>query len=104
VTGVQGTYGLTADATRMMGMENDLLPRAAQSATWEPIRELFPAEWKTAKNTQAVDNIWGLKDRGLINTEQARDYIFNLAGGIGTPEWARPGLGTTAPSKGSTYR
>jgi len=104
VTGVQGLYGLTADATRAMARQNDLVPRAAQSATWEPVRELFPAKWKTAANAKAVDDIWRQVDAGRLDINQARDQIFNLAGGIGTPEWGRPGARSVAPAKGSTYR
>jgi hypothetical protein len=105
VTGVQGTYGLTADATRMMAMENDMLPRAAQSATWEPVRELFSPSFKADKSkTAAVDRIWREYDRGNISLDQARDRIFDFAGGIGTPSWARPGLRVSAPTQGSTYR
>jgi hypothetical protein len=104
VSGVQGLYGITADATRMMAQDQGLLPRAGQSGGWEPVRQLFQDTWKTDKNKAAVDNIWGLKDRGLISTEQARDYIYNLAGGIELPSWARRGLKTTTPAKGSTYR
>jgi len=105
ITGVQGTYGLTTDATRMMAMENDLLPRAGQSATWEPVRELFSPAFKAdKKKTAAVDAIWGDYDRGNITLDQARDKIFDLAGGIGTPSWAGLGAGVTAPARGSTYR
>jgi hypothetical protein len=105
ITGVQGTYGLTADATRRMAAEYGLIPRAAQSATWEPVRELFSAKFKSnPKNTEAVDNIWRAYDRGDISIEQARDAVFNFAGGIGTPSWARPGLRAVAPTQGSTYR
>ena len=111
VTGVQGTYGWTADATRRFAQENDLLPRAGQSATWEPVRELFTDTWKRGmqpggkvSNPDAVDAIWSLYDAGQITAQQARDRIFDLAGGIGTPEWGRPGLRTTAPNQGSTYR
>ncbi|MEY9239164.1 hypothetical protein ABIF68_006784 [Bradyrhizobium japonicum] len=104
VTGVQGTYGLVADATRQFAQEYGMLPRAAQSATWEPIRELFPADWKTAKNATAVDDIWKAMDRGELSTDQARRAIFDFAGGIGTPEWARSGVSARAPTLGSTYR
>jgi hypothetical protein len=105
ITGVQGTYGLTADATRRMAAEYGLIPRAAQSATWEPVRELFSARFKAnPKNTEAVDNVWRAYDRGDISIEQARDAVFDLAGGIGTPSWARPGLRAVAPAQGSTYR
>jgi hypothetical protein len=105
ITGVQGTYGLIADATRRMAAEHGLLPRAAQSATWEPVRELFGARFKAdPRNKETIDNIWRAYDRGDISIEQARDAVFNAAGGIGTPSWARPGLRTFAPSQASTYR
>jgi hypothetical protein len=104
VSGVQGTYGLVADATRQFAAENGLLPRAGQSATWEPVRELFPADWKNARNATAVDDIWRAHDRGEITLDQARDAVFNLAGGIGTPEWARGGISARSPQLGSTYR
>ena len=105
LTGVQGTYGFTADATRRMAEANNMLPRAAQSATWEPVRELFTDVWKrNPQNVDAVNNIWSAVDRGEITAAQARDKIFDLAGGIGTPEWGRPGLKTFAPAEGSTYR
>jgi hypothetical protein len=104
VSGVQGTYGLTADATRKMAGQVDLLPRAGQSATWEPVRELFPSTFKTAKNAEAVDDIWRAYDRGEITLNAARKKVLDFAGGIGEPGWARPGLKTIAPAKGSTYR
>ncbi|MEY9397951.1 hypothetical protein ABIF66_008770 [Bradyrhizobium japonicum] len=104
ITGVKGTYGLVNDATRQFAESVGLIPRAGQSATWEPVRELFPAKWKTAKNNAAVDDIWGAYDRGDISIDQARSAIFDLAGGIGTPEWARSGIGAIAPAQGSTYR
>jgi hypothetical protein len=104
LTGVQGTYGLVADATRQMAAANNILPRAAQSATWEPVRELFPAKFKTEQNAAAVDNVWRAYDRGEIGLDQAREAIFRFAGGIGTPSWARPGLEVSAPTRSSTYR
>jgi hypothetical protein len=38
VTGAQGTYGLTSEATRMASAEQAMLPRAMQSSTREPVR------------------------------------------------------------------
>lgn len=35
---------------------------------------------------------------------EARDRIFNAAGGIGQPQWAIPGVETFPVSRGSTYR
>ena len=104
ITGAQGLYGLTADATRQFASLNDLLPRAGQSGGWEPVRELFTPEFKTAKNTQAVDDVWRAFDRGEISLERARDTIFDLAGGIGEPSWARRDTRVSAPAESSTYR
>jgi hypothetical protein len=104
ITGVRGTYGLTADATRMMAAGRGLVPRAGQSATWEPVRELFGATWKTPENAFKVDEIWRAFDRGEISIDQARDAIFHTAGGIGTPSWGERGLAVLPPARGSTYR
>jgi hypothetical protein len=104
VTGVQGTYGLTGEATRMAAGEQGILPRAMQSATWEPVRELFPAKFKTDKNTAIVDEVWRAVDRGELSVPQARDKILEIAGGIGEPSWARPGVVFHDPRTLSTYR
>jgi hypothetical protein len=105
VTGVGGTYGLTADATRSMAANHGLLPRAAQSATWEPLRELFRPAWKrNPDNLIRVDNIWRAYDRGEITIDQARDAVVSAAGGIGLPSWGRLGSSLSAPARGSTYR
>jgi len=106
LTGAQGTYGLLADATRQTAAQLGMLPRAAQSATWEPIRELFPREWKTATNVQKVDDIWRSYDRGEISLDAARKAIFEASpgGGVGVPSWARPGAQFTPAARGSTYR
>jgi len=56
--GVQGTYGLAADAARLAGSELGLLPRQMQSASWEPVRELFTPEFKTPLNAAVIDSIW----------------------------------------------
>lgn len=104
VDGVQGTYGLVADATRQAGADLGLLPRQAQSATWEPIRELFTPSFKNAKNMQAIDDIWRAYDENKLTLDKARKQILETAGGIGEPGWARPGLETSAPAQSSTYR
>jgi hypothetical protein len=104
ITGVQGTYGANAEATRMAAADQGLLPRQMQSATWEPVRELFPREWKTPKNVEAVDNIWREKDAGNLTAEQARNAIFELAGGFREPTWAQRGAAPVDPRRGSTYR
>jgi len=49
--------------------------------------------------------VWNLEDEdaGHIAADQAREQILEVAGGNGTPDWARPGLRPNDPRKGSTY-
>jgi hypothetical protein len=105
LTGVQGTYPFNTEPVRMAAREAGILPRAMQSATWEGIRGLFSPGFKSAtKNKEAIDDIWRAVDRGELSHEQARRTIFDLAGGIETPGWARPGTPSYDPRGTSTYR
>ena len=104
VTGAQGTYGLIADATRQAAKPYGLLGRQMQSATWEPVRELFEATAKRGNLPDQVDAIWRAHDAGDLNLQRARDLIYETAGGIGTPAWARPNIERIDPRRGSSYR
>lgn len=104
VDGVQGTYGLAADAARLAGSELGLLPRQMQSASWEPVRELFTPEFKTPLNASVIDSIWKAYDRGAIGIDEARRRILQYSGGIGRPAWDQSSSGLVPPSRGSTYR
>jgi hypothetical protein len=92
VTGVQGTYGLFAEAYRRAAAERGVLPREMQSITWEAVRGLFPDTFKTAKNAQVVDDIWVKYRKGKLSLEEARNEVIRTAGGIQPPEWERAGL------------
>lgn len=92
ITGVQGTYGLFAEAYRRAAIERGVLPREMQSITWEAVRGLFPDTFKTPKNSQAIDNIWVQYRRGQLSLEEARNEVIRTAGGIQPPEWERAGL------------
>lgn len=93
VTGVQGTYGLYAEAYRRAAQERGILPREMQSITWEAVRGLFPDTFKSqAKNTEQIDNIWIQYRKGKLSLEEARNEVFRIAGGIDAPEWERAGL------------
>lgn len=92
VTGVQGTYGLYAEAYRRAAQERGILPREMQSITWEAVRGLFPDTFKTAKNSQLIDSIWLKYRKGQISLQEARDEVFKAADGIRPPEWERTGL------------
>jgi hypothetical protein len=92
ITGVQGTYGLYAEAYRRAAQERGVLPREMQSITWEAVRGLFPDTFKNAKNSELIDNIWLKYRKGQISQTEARDEVFKSANGINPPEWERSGL------------
>lgn len=105
IDGVKGLYGLYTEATRRAAADLGMLPRAAQSSTWEPIRELFTETWKGNKaNVERVDNIWRDYDKGYLTLNEARNQIFDLAGGVGAPEWSKSGIKVYDPEKHSSYR
>jgi hypothetical protein len=92
VTGVQGTYGMFAEAYRRAAAERGVLPREMQSITWEAVRGLFPDTFKTPKNAQVIDDIWVKYRKGKLSLEEARNEVIRTAGGIQPPEWERAGL------------
>lgn len=89
-TGAKGTYGVYADAYRQAAEQAGVLPREMQSITWEGVRGLFPAEFKTAKNMQAVSDVMAQQKAGKISMEEARNRIVDMAGGIDNPSWYKP--------------
>jgi hypothetical protein len=93
VTGVQGTYGLYAEAYRRAAQERGILPREMQSITWEAVRGLYPDTFKSqAKNVDLIDSIWLQYRKGKMSLEEARNEVFRNAGGIRPPEWEGAGL------------
>lgn len=78
-TGVKGTYPIYADAYRLAAKELGVLPRSLQSVTWEKVRQLFPAEWKTEDNLKAVKNIWKQHEKGNLTGPEARKQITDMA-------------------------
>lgn len=98
VTGVQGTYGLYAEAYRRAAQERGVLPREMQSITWEAVRGLFPDTFKSqAKNVSEIDNIWIKYKKGQLSLDEARNEVFRAAGGIRPPEWEGTGLRSEPP-------
>jgi hypothetical protein len=107
VTGVQGTYGLYAEAYRRAAQERGILPREMQSITWEAVRGLYPDTFKSqAKNVDLIDSIWLQYRKGKISLEEARNEVFRNAGGIRPPEWEgaglRPGSAQAVQPSGNT--
>jgi hypothetical protein len=89
LTGIHGTYGINADAYRQAAEQAGILPRQMQSITWEGVRGLFPDTFKTAKNNAIIDDIWREVSAGRLSADDARRMIYDRAGGINTPDWAR---------------
>jgi len=90
-TGVQGNYGLYAEAYRRAAAERGVLPREMQSITWEAVRGLFTDKFKgQAKNVEDVNNIWYKYRKGEVTLDEARNAIEQRAGGINPPTWQRP--------------
>lgn len=94
--GSVGTYGLAHEAYTRAARElseefgQTILPREVQSVVWEAVRNLFPANWKTAANKAAIDEIWQRFSKGEITLEGARDAIVQKAGGFDAAKWDTP--------------
>lgn len=83
--GVSGLYPAFAEAYRKVAEKFGLLPREIQSITWESVRLLFPAKFKSQKaNVEKVREIWRMHELNLLTTQQAHDRIFQIV-----DEWKR---------------
>lgn len=92
VLGLSGTYAIYAEAYRRAAEARGLLPREMQSITWEAVRAMLsPAFKRNKKATGKIDEIFLQYKTGVINGAEARRLVVEAAGGMGTPEWARPG-------------
>ena len=103
--GAAGTYGIIADAYREAAAKAGILPREMQSITWEAVRLLFPATWKSNKlNINKVRNVWKQSERGRIKTkEEARNKILEVADGIKDPDWFNTRDRSDDAGQGSSY-
>lgn len=89
-TGVQGNYGLYAEAYRRAAAERGVLPREMQSITWEAVRGLFTDKFKgQARNVDDVNQIWYKYRKGEVSLDEARNAVEQRAGGINPPTWQR---------------
>lgn len=107
ILGVNGLYPAFAEAYRALAADLEVLPRQVQSITWEAIRILFPAKWKSQKsNVAKVDRIWQDYRDGTITADDARTRIFELTnpgatGGprsLAEPDWAQIFFSGTDPA------
>lgn len=107
ILGVNGMYAANAEAYRAAAKTFGLLPREIQSITWEAVRLLFTAKWKSnKKNVDAVRAVWARYEKDKKFTiEDARAAVYQLATGkdineafantedrdisLGFPSWAQ---------------
>lgn len=93
-SGLKGLYPIYADAGRIAASQRGLHPYQMQSITWEAIRKLFPAEFKTEANMSKIRGIWQSASDGLITRKAARDAIVKIASPTGrVPAWIAATLG-----------
>jgi len=106
LTGVGGLYPAFAEAYRAVAAEYGMLPRQVQSITWEAVRMLFTARWKSKpENVNGVRAVWVRYQNNEITLEQAQTAVFAMATngkdlatavansndeelGLGFPSWA----------------
>ena len=106
LTGVGGLYPAFAEAYRAVAAEYGMLPRQVQSITWEAVRMLFTARWKSkSENVNNVRAEWAKYQNNEISLEQAQNAVFAMATngkdlataiansndeqlGLGFPSWA----------------
>lgn len=85
--GVNGTYGLYAEAYRQAAAKLGILPRELQSITWEGIRALYESRAKTPELKSAISQVWKDYKNGDITINDARASILKAAGGFKNPKW-----------------
>jgi hypothetical protein len=78
-TGVKGTYPLFAEAYRKAAGELGIKARELQSVTWEKVRDMFPAEWKTEDNMNRVRNEWKRYSDGKQSLDDTRQNISDMS-------------------------
>lgn len=77
-SGLQGTYGLWADAYREAAEDLGIEPRVLQSVTWEAKRRLMPDTMTTA-DRRAMDDVWREYHEGNASLEDTQDIILKMA-------------------------
>ncbi len=85
-SGQNGTYPLHFEAYRRAAERVGLSPREMQSITWEAVRVLFEPNRKRVLRS-VVEDIWKEFDAGKITVDEARQKIFDTAGGLSKLSW-----------------
>lgn len=85
-SGQNGTYPLHFEAYRRAAERVGLSPREMQSITREAVRVLFEPNRKKALRS-VIEDIWKEYDAGKISVDEARQKIFDTAGGLSKLSW-----------------
>lgn len=94
VLGVQGLYGIYADAYRGAAKKRGILPREMQSITWEAVRGLFPDASKAGMiKGGKFEAIWADYGNRTITAAAAQRRTLEAANGVRNPTW----YGTRGP-------
>ena len=102
--GVEGLYGIYAEAYRLAASQRGVSARQMQSITWEAARGLFtPAYKQDSANIEAIEQVWDNYRNGKITIEEARDAVVQHAGGINPPEWEGRDSGVIGGEFDSSY-
>jgi ribosomal protein S18 acetylase RimI-like enzyme len=101
-TGAGGSYGLFADAYRDAAAKRNVLPREMQSITWEAVRALFPAARKS-QLAPKVSAVWDRVKAGELSRAEARNEIFNMAGGMEPMAWEGSDAGSFAADGATSF-
>ena len=89
--GISGSNPLYQEAMSRTGAGAGLLPREAQSITWEGLKGLFSPSQKRDKGfDELLQRLWRDYNRGRSSLRSTQDAIYNEAGGIEPPAWAQP--------------
>jgi hypothetical protein len=93
ITGARGLYGLYAEAYRRAALDLGISPRELQSITWEAVRGLYPEEFKTKANQDAINALWQSQAQG-VSVDDIRRQILEYAAAnkksrraIDPPDW-----------------
>ena len=90
ITGHSGTYSIFEEAYRQAAAERGVLAREMQSITWEAVRGLFTATYKSQRqNVLFVEGVWNQYSKGTLSLAEARNKINEHSGGIQRPDWER---------------
>lgn len=104
--GLNGTYWYYSEAVKRAAESRGVLPREMQSISWEAIRSLFSATFKSdAGKVNAVRDMWVTYQEGNATYEDTIQSIVDFAGGYTPPTWVgvRPDS-ARAPEQGhSSY-